>query len=209
MGLCHHSIFPSKWSPVRARWYSAWFIASRNKYSSIFFTTIEIVTRETPMFILIQISKVSWCLFWQLKYSKDHTLDTLIVWKIVDMVFLLMKILHLYLYQTFLTMFWRQSLMITTSWWRHINDTWEFSMLNPSGPRLNIKMLSYQYSDSVVKDKMVSLTVLSLTWESPYLGKMVFILRRGPDAEMGISKDDCQYCGCWCSDSQSHPLPHT
>ena len=131
------------------------------------------------MFILIQISKVSWCLFWQLKYSKDHTLDTLVVWKIVDMVFLLMKILHLYLYQTFLTMFWRQSLMITTSWWRHINDTWEFSMLNPSGPRLNIKMLSYQYSDSHVKDKTVSPTVLSLTGESPYLGKMVFILRRG------------------------------
>ena len=25
------------------------------------------------------------------------------------------------------------------------------------------------------------MTVLSLTWESPYLGKMVFILRWGPD----------------------------
>ena len=44
------------------------------------------------------------------------------------------------------------------------------------GPgRLNIKMPSYQYEDSHVKDKMV----LSLTWESPYLGKTVFILRRG------------------------------
>ena len=30
-------------------------------------------------------------------------------------------------------------------------------------------------------DKMVT-TVLSLTWESPYLGKTVFILRQGPDA---------------------------
>ena len=37
----------------------------------------------------------------------------------------------------------------------------------------------HQYRDSHVKDKTVSPTVLSLTWESPYLGKMVFILRRG------------------------------
>ena len=42
--------------------------------------------------------------------------------------------------------------------------------------RFNIKMLSYQYSLT---------TVLSLTWESPYLGKMVFILRQGPDFEAG------------------------
>ena len=41
-------------------------------------------------------------------------------------------------------------------------------------------MLSYQYRDSHVKDKTVSPAVLSLTWESPYLGKTVFILRRGP-----------------------------
>ena len=41
-------------------------------------------------------------------------------------------------------------------------------------------MLSYQYRDSDVKDKTVSLTVLSLTWESPYLEKTVFTLRRGP-----------------------------
>ena len=51
-----------------------------------------------------------------------------------------------------------------------------------SGGRLNIKMPSYQYRDSHVKDKTVSPTVLSLTWESPYLGKMVFILRQGPVA---------------------------
>ena len=49
-----------------------------------------------------------------------------------------------------------------------------------SGGRLNIKMPSYQYRDSHVKDKTVSPTVLSLTWESPYLGKTVFILRQGP-----------------------------
>ena len=49
-----------------------------------------------------------------------------------------------------------------------------------SGGRLNIKKPSYQYRDSHVKDKTVSPTVLSLTWESPYLGKTVFILRRGP-----------------------------
>ena len=41
-------------------------------------------------------------------------------------------------------------------------------------------MSSYQYRDSHVKDKTVSPTVLSLTWESPYLGNTVFILRRGP-----------------------------
>ena len=50
----------------------------------------------------------------------------------------------------------------------------------PPGDHLNIKMLSYQYRDSYVKDKTISPTVLSLTWESPYLGKTVFILRRGP-----------------------------
>ena len=48
---------------------------------------------------------------------------------------------------------------------------------SPAGGRLNIEIPSYQYRDSHVKDKTVSLTVLSLTWESPYLGKMVFILR--------------------------------
>ena len=42
------------------------------------------------------------------------------------------------------------------------------------------KMLSYQYMDSHVKDETVSPTVLSLTWESPYLGKTVFILNQGP-----------------------------
>ena len=44
--------------------------------------------------------------------------------------------------------------------------------------RLNIKMSSYQYSfrDPHIKDK----TILSLTWESSYLGKSVFILKRGP-----------------------------
>ena len=36
---------------------------------------------------------------------------------------------------------------------------------------------SYQYGDPHVKDKTVS-TVLSLTWESPYLEWTVFILRR-------------------------------
>ena len=48
------------------------------------------------------------------------------------------------------------------------------------GGHLNIKMPSYQYRDSHVKDKTVLPTVSSLTWESPYLGKTVFILRRGP-----------------------------
>ena len=47
--------------------------------------------------------------------------------------------------------------------------------------RLNIRMPSYQYNGHHAKDRTVSPTVLSLTWESPYLGKTVFILRRGPD----------------------------
>ena len=45
---------------------------------------------------------------------------------------------------------------------------------------LSIKLLSDQYWDSHVTDKTVSSTVSSLTWESPHLGKTVFILRRGP-----------------------------
>ena len=47
-----------------------------------------------------------------------------------------------------------------------------------SGGRLNIKTPSYQYRHSRVKDKTVSSTVLSLTWE--YMGKTVSILRQGP-----------------------------
>ena len=54
------------------------------------------------------------------------------------------------------------------------------AMVTATGGRLNIKMLSYHYRHSHVKDKTVSSTVLSLTWESPYLGKMVFILGQGP-----------------------------
>ena len=50
--------------------------------------------------------------------------------------------------------------------------------LGEAGPvgRLSIKMSSYHYRDPHVKGK----TVLSLTWESSYLGKMIFILRRRP-----------------------------
>ena len=60
-----------------------------------------------------------------------------------------------------------------------------FFHLKTSGGRLNIKMPSFQHRDTHVKDKTVSqpsglATVLSLTWESPYLGKTVFILRWGP-----------------------------
>ena len=51
---------------------------------------------------------------------------------------------------------------------------------NSSGGCLSIKMPSYQYGHSHVKDKTVSPTVLSLTWESPYLGKMFLKLRQGP-----------------------------
>ena len=40
---------------------------------------------------------------------------------------------------------------------------------------------------------MVSPTVLSFTWESPYLQKMVFILRRGPDARLNTHIPSYQY----------------
>ena len=46
----------------------------------------------------------------------------------------------------------------------HSFGTWMFS-LTWSGGHLNIKMPSYQYRDSHVKDKTVSPTVLSLTWD--------------------------------------------
>ena len=57
------------------------------------------------------------------------------------------------------------------------------------GGRLNIKMQSYQYRDSHVEDKMV----LSLTWESPYLGKTVFILRWGPWPNLQMSCSSSHY----------------
>ena len=56
-----------------------------------------------------------------------------------------------------------------------------------SGGRLSIKMPSYQYRDPHAKDKTV-LTVLSLTWKSPYLGKTVFILRQDP----GCDSEKCR-----------------
>ena len=52
--------------------------------------------------------------------------------------------------------------------WEHFTHCWWFG---------NIKMSSYRYRDPHVKDKT---TVLTLTWEPPYLGKTVFILRWAP-----------------------------
>ena len=67
------------------------------------------------------------------------------------------------------------------------------------GCRLNIKMPSYQHRDSHVKDKTVSPTVLSLTWESPYLGKTVFILRRGPACYFSnLISVDFNWSYLWC-----------
>ena len=42
-----------------------------------------------------------------------------------------------------------------------------------SGGRLKLKMPSYQYKDSHVKNKTVLPTAASLTWEFPYMGKTV------------------------------------
>ena len=58
--------------------------------------------------------------------------------------------------------------------WRSVWLCGEFNHWSAGG-HLSIKMSSYRYRDPYVKDKTV--TVLSLTRESPYLGKMVFILR--------------------------------
>ena len=56
--------------------------------------------------------------------------------------------------------------------------------MSRAGRRHNIKMPSHHYRDSHVEDKTVSPTVLTvITWESPYLGKTVFILRRGTGAQ--------------------------
>ena len=72
-----------------------------------------------------------------------------------------------------------------------------------AGGHLNIKMPSYQYRDSRAKDRTVSPTVLSLTWESPLLGKTVFTLRRGPGIYNLDNKSHCtvsliqRYCTCF------------
>ena len=71
------------------------------------------------------------------------------------------------------------------------------------GGRLNIKMPSYRYRDSHVKDKTVSPTVLSLTWESPYLGKTVFILRQGPVSWVTIVVSRLGGTAGWCSQNKS------
>ena len=63
---------------------------------------------------------------------------------------------------------------------RHIHTSSDIHRWLKWWPWFNIKITSYQHRDSHVKDKTVSSTVLSLTWESPYLGKTVFILRRDP-----------------------------
>ena len=75
-----------------------------------------------------------------------------------------------------------------------------------TGGRLNIKMPSYQYRNFHVKDKTVSPTVLSLTWESPYMGKTVFILRR--DTAWGPTCHTV-YCGTVCSHRPAIPFQKT
>ena len=68
---------------------------------------------------------------------------------------------------------------VSTERWHIVNIGILLVKLRRSGGCFNIKMSSFQYRDPHVKDKTVT-TVLSLTWESPYLGKTVFILRQGP-----------------------------
>ena len=48
---------------------------------------------------------------------------------------------------------------------------WTLCHLVTPGGRLNIKMLSYQYRDPLVKNKTVSWLFI-LTWESPYLERL-------------------------------------
>ena len=77
-------------------------------------------------------------------------------------------------------LWWETTLYLRPPGWGCHFENSTVSKNLKTGGRLNIKMLSYQYRDSHVKDKTVSPTVLSLTRKSPYLGKTVFILRRGP-----------------------------
>ena len=72
--------------------------------------------------------------------------------------------------------------ILAVKWWPfgvNLNESFFSSRMAP-GCRLNIKMPSCQYRNSHVNDKTVSPTLLSLTWEFPYLGKTVFILRWSP-----------------------------
>ena len=62
----------------------------------------------------------------------------------------------------------------------HVPEKSVFILSYGPGGRLKIKMQSYQYRDSHVKDKTVSSTVLSLTRESAYLGKDGLYIETGP-----------------------------
>ena len=58
--------------------------------------------------------------------------------------------------------------------------SWAMDMIqqhNKSSYWLNFTKLFFPYNNH---RQYVQLLILSLTWESPYLGKTVFILRRGP-----------------------------
>ena len=79
----------------------------------------------------------------------------------------------------------------SSNWWTVIIslenslalNRWQDIVKRPGG-RLNIKMPSYQYRDSHVKDKTVSPTVLSLTWESKYMpGKDGLYIETGPSPQ--------------------------
>ena len=78
------------------------------------------------------------------------------------------------------------------------------------GDHLSIRMPSYQYKHLNVKDKTVSPSVLSLTWESPYLGKSLYI-ETGPRL-VGNSmahKESRHFCFalfCFCYSIVLNPL---
>ena len=68
-------------------------------------------------------------------------------------------------------------------WLHSVTDikTWISDCTRTQGAvSLYIKMPSYQFRDPHIKDKTVSWLSSSLTWESPYLGKTVFILKQHP-----------------------------
>ena len=64
----------------------------------------------------------------------------------------------------------RKTFLITSGLWAPK----PFMRWIPGGSQYKVKMTCYQYRDPHV------VTVLSLTWESPYLGKIVIILRWDP-----------------------------
>ena len=83
-------------------------------------------------------------------------------------------------------MSWRCKICLCISQKRYPPRTLSEPLRWHPGGCLNIKMLSYQYRDPHVRDKTVLRPSYLKTWESPYLGKTIFILRRPPGSALAL-----------------------